>query len=148
MADQEKRLIVKKGERNLRETREGGFNADLSHHKIGSPVNSIQMFYRTIPPGHYSGNHRHNNEAIIYILSGRGFSVIDGVRQEWEEGDTLTVPSWAWHNNCNLDDENPVEFLAALNRPMLEFLKVWRIEDEDPKYHEYNARSMTQEFNM
>jgi len=140
------RLIVRKDERNPRETREGGFNADLSHSRIGSPVRTMQMFYRTIPPGHYSGNHRHNNEAIIYIISGHGFSIVDGERVDWGEGDVMTIPPWAWHNNCNLSAEEPVEFLAALNRPMLEILKAWRIEDEDPKYAELSEKWMAEQF--
>ncbi len=49
--------------------------------------------------------HRHNIEAVIYILRGHGYSVIDGVRYDWEPGDFICVPIFAWHRHVNTSDE-------------------------------------------
>jgi len=47
----------------------------------------------------YSGwqlGHRHTVEAVIYILQGKGHSVIDGIKYPWEAGDLICVPVFAW----------------------------------------------------
>ncbi len=61
--------------------------------------------------------HRHNIEAVIYILQGRGYSVIDGVRYDWEPGDFLCVPIFAWHRHLNPSDENMI-YVAATTGPL------------------------------
>jgi len=41
----------------------------------------------------HSGSHKHaHTEAMLYVLEGRGYSVIDGERYDWEEGDAVHVP--------------------------------------------------------
>ena len=41
----------------------------------------------------HSGSHRHaHTEAMLYVLEGRGYSMIDGKRVDWEEGDAVHVP--------------------------------------------------------
>jgi quercetin dioxygenase-like cupin family protein len=41
----------------------------------------------------HSGSHKHTHtEAMLYVLEGRGFSMIDGERYDWEEGDAVHVP--------------------------------------------------------
>ena len=50
----------------------------------------------------YSGlklGHRHTVEAVIYILQGKGYSVIDGIKYPWEAGDMICVPVFAWHRD-------------------------------------------------
>lgn len=38
-------------------------------------------------------SHRHTHtEAMLYVLEGRGYSEIDGVRHDWQEGDAVHVP--------------------------------------------------------
>ena len=40
-----------------------------------------------------SSSHKHaHTEAMLYVLEGRGYSMIDGVRHDWEEGDAVHVP--------------------------------------------------------
>jgi quercetin dioxygenase-like cupin family protein len=40
-----------------------------------------------------SGSHRHaHTEAMLYVLEGRGYSMIDGERVDWQEGDAVHVP--------------------------------------------------------
>lgn len=65
-------------------------------------------FFATISNG--IGNrvgpaHRHSSSAINYILDGSGWSVIDGVRIEWEAGDImLSAPGWAIHGHARGPD--------------------------------------------
>ena len=39
-----------------------------------------------------SGKHRHQGGLPIYIVSGKGYSIIDGVRYDWKKGDLLIMP--------------------------------------------------------
>ena len=41
----------------------------------------------------HSSSHKHTHtEAMLYVLEGRGYSVIDGKRFDWEQGDAVHVP--------------------------------------------------------
>lgn len=41
----------------------------------------------------HSSSHKHaHTEAMLYVLEGRGYSEIDGVRYDWEAGDAVHVP--------------------------------------------------------
>ena len=41
----------------------------------------------------HSGSHKHaHTEAMLYVLEGRGYSMIDGERIDWEAGDAVHVP--------------------------------------------------------
>jgi quercetin dioxygenase-like cupin family protein len=40
-----------------------------------------------------SGSHRHaHTEAMLYVLEGNGYSMIDGQRYDWQQGDAVHVP--------------------------------------------------------
>jgi len=60
-----------------------------------------------IPPGKAQARHRHPGEAILYIVQGRGYSVIDERRYEWEAGDAVLVHHYCWHQHFNADSERP-----------------------------------------
>ncbi len=41
----------------------------------------------------HSSSHKHaHTEAMLYVLEGKGYSEIDGVRYEWQAGDAVHVP--------------------------------------------------------
>lgn len=86
-----------------------------------------------LAPGDHNKMHRHMNEAIIYVLSGRGYSLIqrDGepaFRVDWEEGDMLSPPLFAWHQHFNTDQERPARYLAITNVPLMIRLGLFRKE--------------------
>ena len=50
------------------------------------------------------------------ILEGRGYTLVDGVKHEWEEGDVLNLPLRAKGiivQHFNTDPEKPVRFVAT-----------------------------------
>jgi gentisate 1,2-dioxygenase len=73
-------------------------------------------------------------EAVIYVLKGHGYSVIDGIRYDWKEGDFLCVPVFAWHRHVNLSDEDMV-YVASTTGPLSMGIGVAIYEDE--RYPEY-----------
>ena len=54
-----------------------------------------------IEPGQIGDMHRHASEAQIFIYQGKGFSTLNHVRVDWEEGDVFRVPLFAWHQHTN-----------------------------------------------
>ncbi len=125
----ERRLILKRRDilpehaswRDLR-------RMDLIGPGTGFPVRTMHTFVAEIEPGRRTQMHRHFNEAIILILAGRGHSIIDGQRVDWEEGDFLCIPVFAWHQHFN-DGDQTVRYLGIVNVPLMEALGVWRIEE-------------------
>lgn len=71
-----------------------------------------------IPEGWKTGKHSHGEEAM-YILKGKGFSIVNEKRYDWEEGACLRIPFGAVHQHFN-QGTTPVQFYAAL-APHLEY---------------------------
>ncbi len=85
---------------------------------------TIDAHVSELPPGGHNHMHRHVNEAIIYILAGRGYSIIEEegkepVKIEWAEGDLFSPPLRAWHQHFNTDPEKPARYLAITNVPLM-----------------------------
>jgi quercetin dioxygenase-like cupin family protein len=98
------------------------FSAERKHpvHIVDLPSHAISMTIGGLNPGGRSGRHRHTYETILYALEGRGYSMIEDRRIEWEAGDALYIPVWAWHHHVNADPDKPAKYLACENAPMLQ----------------------------
>jgi quercetin dioxygenase-like cupin family protein len=86
-----------------------------------------------LPPGSHNNEHRHMNEALIYVLSGRGHSDIETAdgerfRIDWVEGDLFSPPLNAWHVHHNDDPERPARYLAITNVPLMEAIDAFTKE--------------------
>lgn len=77
-------------------------------------------FFATItvrPPNIIDRPHRHTAAAINYYFGGKGYSVVEGKRYEWEAGDLmLSAPGWAIHNHASYDE--PVYELTIQDSPL------------------------------
>jgi len=114
------------------ETSHHGKTAHISEPAtLGSNVQTMMMFIEELAPGGKNGRHRHFSEALVYILEGRGYSVIDGVQYDWQKGDVLAVPMMAWHQHFNADPDQPVRFLACTNQPLLRSMGLFQMEDDE-----------------
>jgi quercetin dioxygenase-like cupin family protein len=65
-----------------------------------------------IPPHSHTGVHKHGEEAI-FVVSGSGFSVIDGVRYDWGPHSLVAIPFGAVHQHFN-NTVDPVRYLSVL----------------------------------
>jgi gentisate 1,2-dioxygenase len=62
---------------------------------------------------------------VIYVIEGRGYSMVDGERWEWEAGDLMLLPlrpEGVEHQHFNLDTEKPSTWIAFINTPISEHL--------------------------
>lgn len=96
---------------------------------LGSMVQTMAMFISEIAPGDRTGKHRHFNEAMIYIISGKGHTIIVDKRYDWSEGDVVSVPLYEWHQHFNDDPNAPVRYLGVTNMPLLRAMGLSRLED-------------------
>jgi len=99
------------------------FSTDRKHpvHVVDLPSRAISMSIGGLEVGQSTRNHRHSYETIIYVTKGKGHSVVEGQRVDWEAGDAVLVPRWAWHQHFN-DSNEYCEYIGAENAPMLQNL--------------------------
>jgi uncharacterized RmlC-like cupin family protein len=72
-----------------------------------------------------SGRHVHQGGLVIYVVSGVGYSVVDGERVDWKKGDLVLLPlkpQGVEHQHFNLDPTTPAVWAAFIHTPMQEFL--------------------------
>lgn len=104
-----------------------GEAADFSRSR-GHPVFPAQLPSRAVSisvgelaPGAATSNHRHAYETLVYVLSGRGHSIIEGERVDWRQGDAFYVAPWEWHQHV-ADPLQQARYLASTNLPVLHAL--------------------------
>jgi hypothetical protein len=70
-----------------------------------------------------SGRHTHQGGLGLFVLEGKGYTVVDGVRYDWEEGDFIILPvkpGGCEHQHFNLDPDHPAEWLALIFWPFFD----------------------------
>lgn len=68
----------------------------------------------------HSGRHRHQGGLALYVLEGKGWTVVDGVRYDWEEGDLILLPvkpRGCEHQHFNAEPGKPCVWLAFIYEP-------------------------------
>lgn len=98
------------------------FSAERKHpvHIVDLPSFSLNMTLGGLLPSQSTNLHRHNYETIIYIVEGRGVTTIEGIEVEWQAGDAVYIPVWAWHQHRNLSDAQSCQYVACENAAMLQ----------------------------
>lgn len=89
---------------------------------IDLPSKTISATLGKLRPAQATNRHRHNYETILYVLEGRGETVIEDRVIPWEKGDAVYVPVWAWHHHRNLSETADASYLACENAPLLQNL--------------------------
>jgi mannose-6-phosphate isomerase-like protein (cupin superfamily) len=67
-----------------------------------------------------SGRHRHQGGLVLFIIEGRGYSTMNGVRYDWEEGDMIIMPllrEGVEHQHFNLREDGSSKWLAFIHLP-------------------------------
>ena len=97
----------------------------IPHFKGGEKEIAARMFWdgstrimrARLDPGATIGLHRHeNNREIIFVLSGRGTAMTDGVPEPLGPGDCHFCPEGHEHQLVN-DGTEPLVFLAVVPGP-------------------------------
>lgn len=67
-----------------------------------------------------SGRHRHQGGLCIYVVEGTGWTTVDGVRYDWQEGDLILLPikpEGVEHQHFNAEPGTPCKWLAMIYVP-------------------------------
>lgn len=62
----------------------------------------------------HSGRHKHQGGFTLFVLMGKGYTTVDGVRHDWGEGDLILLPfkkGGVEHQHFNIDNK-PSRWLA------------------------------------
>ncbi len=73
----------------------------------------------------HGGVHRHQGGLALYVLDGRGHTVYDGERIDWQTGDLILLPirpGGVEHQHFNADPGRPARWLAFITLTFQEFL--------------------------
>ena len=85
-----------------------------------------------------SGKHRHQGGLVIYVIDGKGYSVVDGERIDWEKGDLVLLPlrpDGVEHQHFNVDPDGPSLWMAFIHGPSREYLASEMTQSEvSPEY--------------
>jgi gentisate 1,2-dioxygenase len=84
------------------------------------PSFTLSVNIGVINPGGNDSKHRHYYETLMFVLEGKGYSVIEGEKVDWEAGDAVYLPPWSWHQHFNADTQKELKYLAATNAPLLQ----------------------------
>jgi gentisate 1,2-dioxygenase len=109
----------------------------------GSPYDGVLMHYvnpltggpvmptlgasmQLLRPGQHTRAHRHTGSFLYQVAKGRGFSVIDGRRFDWQERDIFCVPSWSWHEHANTQATEDACLFCFSDLPVMQALHLYR----------------------
>ena len=95
-----------------------GYNALAVSPLKGYALRTLHAHIDVIAAGGATGKHRHSSEAVMLCVAGEGYSVIDGTRYDWAEGDVFVVPSASWHQHFNRSQTKTATYFAVTNWPL------------------------------
>lgn len=96
----------------------------------GGPVmTTISAHLQLIRPGVDTKSHCHTHSTVYHVVSGSGYSIVDGEKIKWTKGDTLAIPLWYEHSHHNHTGEDAVLF-SYTDRPAITALGLWREQGE------------------
>lgn len=95
----------------------GDWKVGLVDNFLGFQNRIIGMVVHQMPPDCHTETHKHG-WATVYVLSGHGYSIVDGARYDWQVGDMINVPAGAWHQHFNTDPDQVSQHLVIGPGPL------------------------------
>lgn len=116
----EGKVLVRAEDRPWQQSRQGRIRFYMS--RAGTDDTALKdwcVFVHEIRT--HSGKHKHQGGLAIYVLDGEGYTVVDGVRYDWEAGDLLLLPiksGGCEHQHFNRSPDRPARWLALIYKPL------------------------------
>ncbi len=67
----------------------------------GPVMQTLGASMQMLRAGEHTKAHRHTGSGLYHVAKGKGHSIINGKRYEWQAKDIFCVPSWMWHEHVN-----------------------------------------------
>jgi gentisate 1,2-dioxygenase len=110
-------IIIVKGAKREQENSAMGLLRWYMHPAMQNNALQTMNFYeQELPPGSRSGRLQFQGGQVLFILQGRGHTLVDGVKHPWEAGDVLNLPlrrDGIVVQHINGDSENPAKFVVV-----------------------------------
>jgi len=117
-------VVIKPADREVFVSRQGRLHYFLNPFAFkDTPLQTWLVFKHEVRTK--SGKHRHQGGVIIYVIEGKGYSVVEGERIDWEKGDLLLLPmkpGGVEHQHFNLQPGTPALWIAFISIPIIEHL--------------------------
>lgn len=114
--------VIVKGKDSPWEQNRQGLIKFLLHPKVWSEVGVPNWFVFIHRIKNHSGKHRHQGGLGLFVLEGKGYTVVDGVRYDWEKDDLILLPvkpDGCEHQHFNTDPSGQAaEWLAFIFDPL------------------------------
>ena len=118
------KVVIHEKDREYEQSRQSYSKFYLQPHTFSDhALRDWQVFKQDIRK--HSGSHKHQGGLVIFCLEGKGYSVIDGVRHDWEPGDLLLLPAkpgGVEHQHFNLEEGKPCKWIAFIYWPYWDML--------------------------
>ncbi len=115
-------VVIKPSDREYQQTRQGRIMYYLNAQAYkDTPLQDWRVFVHDIKT--HSGKHRHQGGFVIYVIEGRGYSLVDGERVDWGPGDLLLLPikpGGVEHQHFNLEEGKPCRWIAFCYLPVFD----------------------------
>ena len=72
--------------------------------------------------------HRHTGSVLYQVAKGKGYSIINGQRFDWEEHDIFCVPTWMFHEHVNANPSEDACLFSFNDMPVMNSLGIYREE--------------------
>lgn len=97
----------------------------------GHAMENLRMFVHEIRT--HSGRHVHQGGFNLFVLKGKGYTVVDGKRFDWSAGDLILLPfkkGGVEHQHFNVDNR-PSKWLAFSSIPVGEMVGFFMEQKEN-----------------
>lgn len=107
-----------------------GILMDYVNPLTGGPVMpTIGASMQLLRPGERTKAHRHTGSFVYQVAKGRGYSVMNGRRFDWEERDIFGLPSWTLHEHANVSETEDACLFCYNDLPVMRALALYREEE-------------------
>ncbi len=97
--------------------------------QTGGPVMmTIGAHMQMLRPGEHTQAHRQTGSFVYQCCKGKGWSIINGQRFDWQERDIFVVPAWMYHEHVNASETEDACLFAFHDLPVMRALGLYREE--------------------
>jgi len=93
----------------------------------GAVTTTMGVRLLRLRPGFQGQARRHAGSKVYHVVRGEGVTVIDGHRFQWNKGDFLSIPPWAFHSSSN-SSSTPAIVLEVNDIPLHQAVGYYREE--------------------
>lgn len=139
---QEGKVVISGKEMPFQQCRQGRAKQFLHTAMTDTALEGWHVFVQDVKT--HSGKHRHQGGLCIFVIEGRGWTVVDGVRYDWEAGDLLLLPlkpEGVEHQHFNAEPGAACRWLAFIFKPFWDALgNVMEQKENHPDWKGYTTQ--------